>query len=414
MRASPPLPSAPSPLSFADQQPADPDPPLQCDKCLCDDDEEDALLAGADAAHAVPVKSTSVEPPPQATKSSCCSTKVEVVEDDIPPPPAPVAVPIPPVSSCCAPAPAPAKKSCCASALPSRAPASSAAVVETAKTAGKKACGGGSCGSKTAQAAPRLRTLLPRPSAGGAPLVSRRGSSASRVVPAVIGAARDLPNGNARAAPSAPDSTPANAGDPTGGLALPSAFSPTFLGAFLDASRNPSTLNQYEYSQPFDPPLPAISDAELDELMATLAAANGGNLDGLSWEAALAPQSFAAPTTGPSFPANDAFASPIDSPFASHQHALPSPGDYLPQPSADPQQQQFDLRAFVDSFSPLPQVLHPDASSPNAQFGAMLADGQFDGADQPSFADFEMPDPAALNEMPGVDWSHLLASTPPA
>jgi hypothetical protein len=203
-------------------------------------------------------------------------------------------------------------------------------------------------------------------------------------------------------------------------MAAGQPLSPEFLAALLGQSPGaglPSPvfgrLDSYTSSYGAEPTVPAISDAELDELMATLAAANGGSLDGLDWDAALGAQT-------PSFGFDAAAAFDLCSPQAGD----PSGGDFAfsdsqplsfdsQRPTAD--DPPFDLRAFVDSFATSPRPSQPDRASVDSTFAGSIdaLHGSFYRDPDPSaYPDFDMSDPALLASA-GVDWNALLAESPP-
>jgi hypothetical protein len=278
--ASPPSSSCPSPIADTDVDfclPAC----YQCDKCLCDE-EEDTLARPPQNVPSDQVVSLLGD----GAKSSCCVVKPESVEIDLSPSPPtafPSSAPAPPKrSSCCAPAPPvtvapappPTKKSCCA---PASLTASSTPAAESSRAApstngkSKAKCGSGGCG-KVASAAVgqqpvRLRRLLPKPSATGlASLPSTNpppNSSLSTNAP-VVKELQQAPGSDPLFTPPLDPNSPNFLTNLFGVAAIPS---PDTLAGQFDQSQ-----------QPFDPSMPTISDAELDEIMAALAT-NGGSLE---------------------------------------------------------------------------------------------------------------------------------------
>lgn len=253
----------------------------QCDKCLCDE-EEDTLARPPQNVPSDQVVSLLGD---GAKSSSCCAVKPESVEIDLSPSPPttfPSSAPAPPKkSSCCAPAPpvtvAPAplstKKSCCAPA-PSTASSTPAAELSRAAPStngkGKAKCGSGGCG-KAASAAVgqpvKLRRLLPKPLATGLaslPLTNPPPRSLHSTNAPVVQELQEAPGSDPEFSPPLDPNSPNFLTNLFGAAAIPS---PDTLAGQFDQSQ-----------QPFDPSMPTISDAELDEIMAALAT-NGGSLE---------------------------------------------------------------------------------------------------------------------------------------
>lgn len=252
----------------------------QCDKCLCDEEED----AQARPPQNVPSSQVVSSLGDGAKSSSCCAVKPEIVEIDLSPSPPTTllsSAPAPKKSSCCAPAspvqvvsaPPPTKKSCCA---PAPSTASSTPAAESSRAApstngkGKTKCGSGGCG-KAASAAVglpvKLRRLLPKPSATGPPSLPSTnpppGSSLSSIAPAVQ-ESQQAPGSNPVCSPPLDPNSPNFLAHLFGSAVIPAP----------DALASP----YHQPQQPFDPSIPTISDAELDEIMAALAT-NGGSLE---------------------------------------------------------------------------------------------------------------------------------------
>lgn len=384
---------------------------VKCDKCLCDDDDDDAAPSGTRTPEpAATVNAAPSEPTPATSSGGCCSTKAEVIESDIPTGSSTFAArtSAPAKRSCCAPslAPASAKQSCCA---PQDTGSSNSAGGK------KKACGSDGCGGRSAQPPPRLRPLLPKPPA------------AERLLSAQAPSTGPLPSGGPNTSGFVAGSGQSRddngsfrlAQDPSIGVtASGQSLSPDFLAALLGQSPGGTlptpVFGQFDiYASTYgtDPTMPAISDAELDEMMATLAAANGGSLAGLDWDAALGAQSQSFEFDAAGLPQGEI--SYVLSPSSYPAYSFPDPQSMIPAQglAADP---PFDLRTHVDSFATSSRPSQPGSVEPSSS----LADASevshgypFASKDIPSFTDLNMPDSVILPSA-GLDWSTLLAESP--